>query len=271
MGDAADQLEVLRNEIAALRAALGAPAVAPAEAQRAARLERLTALCTRYTGDGSQGVAAHSISNPGELSHFANNPVPRPPTAGRPGDPYPIGSTAWGQSLATGLGAGSGYYQELCTWAPITSYLFDATGTLLQLLAAADFNDEHRAALFGLAETFHAITDGALCAIHVHDLRARHGGAVATAFQTQLRLDGAHPTAVPDRVLAFDRSIADKLVTAHQKQAAAAAARGTPSTRGGCGGGGDGRGGRSGGRHSSSGGRGRGRGGAAGGASGASA
>ena len=114
MRDAADQLEALRNKLAALRAALGAPAVAPAEAQRAARLEHLTALCTRYTGDGSHGVAAHSIANPGELSHFANNPVPRPPMACRPGDPYPIGSTAWGQSLAASLGVGSGFYQEVC-------------------------------------------------------------------------------------------------------------------------------------------------------------
>ena len=87
---------------------------------------------------------------------------------------------------------------------------------MFQLLAAQDLNTEHRAALASLAETFQCITDGALCAIHVHDLRARHGAAVDQAFQTQLRLDGAYGTAVPDRVVAFDRAIADKLVTARQ-------------------------------------------------------
>ena len=150
---------------------------------------------------------------------------------------------AWGQALASSLGAGSGHFQELATWAPIASYLFNATGTLYQLLAAQDFNAAHREALVGIAECFNAISDGALCAIHVHSPRARHGGAVANAFQTQLHLEGAHPAAVPERVVSFDKAIADKLITAHQKQAATAAARGSSGSstsgqrgrRGGCG------------------------------------
>ena len=227
MGDAAASLAALRKELESLKAQLGGSSSDPAAARRAAVLDRVTSLCVRYTGDTSQGVTQHALATPAELCHFANNPVPRPPSATQPGEAFPVGDTAWGQALATGLGPGSGYYQEICTWAPLTSYLFDATGTLYQLLAAADFNADHREALAGLAECFHAITDGALCALHVHLLRARHGGAVAQAFQTQLRLEGAHPAAVPDRVVAFDKAIADKLVTAYQKQAASAAARAT--------------------------------------------
>ena len=269
MGDQpADPIDVLRQEIASLRAQLGAVAPDPAAARRAAVLERVNSLCARYTGDSSQGVAQHSISTPAELSHFANNPVPRPPMATRPGEPYPIGDTAWGQALASSLGAGSAYFQELSTWGPLASYLFDATGTLYQLLAAPDFDAAHREALAGLAECFNAISDGALCAIHVHSLRARHGAAVATAFQTQLRLEGAHPAAVPERVVSFDKAIADKLITAHQKQAASAAARGilgssTSGQRGR-------RGGRGNRGNQFSGGSHRGRGRSAGGASGAS-
>lgn len=99
-------------------------------------------------------------------------------------------------------------------------------GTLYQLLVAQDFDAAHWDALVGIAECFHAISDGALCIIHVYSLWARHGASMASAFQTQLRLKGAHPVVVPDRVVAFDKGIADKLITAHQKQAAIATARG---------------------------------------------
>ena len=56
MGDQpADPIDVLRQEIASLRAQLGAAAPDPAAARPAAVLERVTGLCTRYMGDTSQG------------------------------------------------------------------------------------------------------------------------------------------------------------------------------------------------------------------------
>lgn len=91
---------------------------------------------------------------------------------------------------------------------------------------AEDFDAVHRGALVGLTECLHTTTNRALCNLHVHSLWAWQGVAATQAFQTQLRLKGAHPTTVLDQVLAFDKSVLDKLITVHQKQGAAAAACG---------------------------------------------
>ena len=118
---------------------VGGAVVDPAAAHQAALDERVLQLCRRYMGDVGQGIASHALGSTAELSHFATNPVPRPPTAAQPGAIYAIGATSWGQALASGLGANSRYYHELCTWAPLTSYLFDATATFYQLLSSPDF------------------------------------------------------------------------------------------------------------------------------------
>ena len=130
MGDPAARLAQLEAKLQALRAerAPAQPLADPAALAAATEEERLRQaqlddaalltmlrnLCIRYTGDRAEEVAAHAIRSKKELSHFVGNPVPRPPSANKAGSSFPIASTVWGQELATTLGAGSGFFQELC-------------------------------------------------------------------------------------------------------------------------------------------------------------
>ena len=77
-----------------------------------------------------------------------------------------------------------------------------------------------------MTEAFVGILHGAIRRVHYHSLRANHGVQFAEAFQTQLTLEGQHASFLPNDVLEFDRKLAEKVVSAHQK---AAASRGTES------------------------------------------
>ena len=231
MGDPAARFQALEDTLEALRAHIGYPPPPPDPAVAAAAaaltaaedtrvLEQYRALCIKLSGGPSEGWAAHSLGAASELSHFANNPVPRPPSIQGVGKIYDISETSWGQVLASQLGDRTGFFLELAGWAPIVSYIFDTLTTEVQVLAADDTPAAVRHVFWGLTEAWLAILHSACDRLHVHQLRGQHGAQIAQAFQTQIALTGAAAKFQSDAALEFDRKIAEKVITAQQKTAA---------------------------------------------------
>ena len=115
---------------------------------------------------------------------------------------------------------------EVTAWAPLVSYLFDTVCTNALLLASPDTPDDMQATFVGVAEAFVEVLHGSIRRVHYHSLCVNHGVQFAEAFQTQLTLEGQHASFLLNDVLDFDRKLAERVVSAHQK---AAASRGTKS------------------------------------------
>ena len=141
-------------------------------------------MATARAGIEPTQSAEHSLASPADLCHFDTNPIPRPAAIAGVGRIYDVQQTSWGQTLASKLGPNSGFFLELAAWAPITSYMFDATATQCLILGAPDTPPEVRKAFAGVTDALLEILDAALHHIHFHSLRANQGAQFVDAYQT---------------------------------------------------------------------------------------
>lgn len=183
------------------------------------RKERFRSEAARRTGDDNPQATAYSLGDPNELPHFPANPVPRPPSAVT-GELFDIRLSSWGQNLQRQLGDRSGYFLELANWAPVASFLYDATSTLIALLGAEGTPAEVTASLEGIALSFTKITDLALNLIRIQQFRADSGPLAASAFQTKLQLEGSKGSFVPEAAEQFITEFVKRAQTAAHKRAA---------------------------------------------------
>jgi hypothetical protein len=124
------ELQAIREELAQLRALHARPIVDAADSLRQEYHNTAFALTGLTPGASHQ---KYRFDEPGDLPHFARNPVQRPP--GVQGTQwFRIDTTAAGIAQKEALGAKSGYWAECEAWGPILSGLFDAVSSQLLLL-----------------------------------------------------------------------------------------------------------------------------------------
>ena len=179
---AAERLNTIEAQVReladALRAANLQPDAAPAlDDGQWQHQEFLQALCQRFTGDGPPlNRASLQVNDHAAIPKADVNPVPSPSHVQRWGDPFDVGSTAEGQRIKLALGAGSGYYQEYRTWAPLVSHLIDLTAHLLRIAAHPAFSADSRLLIGPIATGLEHLSRQTLGALDVHRLHAKFAG-----------------------------------------------------------------------------------------------
>jgi hypothetical protein len=105
---------------------------------------------------------------------------------------FDVRDTAEGSAVATALGPNSGYFQEYAGWAPLVSWLFDATAAFVDVAAHPDLPASVRDFLLPYLYTYVEVTEALHDQLALQRIHAKHKGSGLEgswrAIQAEIRL-----------------------------------------------------------------------------------